>query len=61
MFKVDSKAVLVELINNRTSDELERTYLVLLNRIKVVVIIPKKHSLDNECSDNMKKLIRKTC
>ena len=47
MVKVDSNAILVEPIKNRTSDKLERAYLVLLNHIKAAGIVPKKHVLDN--------------
>ena len=38
-----------------------RAYLVLLQRIKDAGIVPKKHILDNECSNSMKKLIQETC
>ena len=60
MVKVDSNAILVEPIKNQTSNELERTYLVVLNRVKAAGIVPMKHVMDNECSNNMKQLIRET-
>ena len=40
---------------------MQRAYLALLNRLKSVRVVPKKHVLDNECSDAMKELIRETC
>ena len=60
MVEVNSNAILVEPIKNRKSNELQRVYLVLLDRIKAAGIAPKKHVLDNECSDNMKKLVCET-
>ena len=61
MVEVDSNVILVEPIKNCTSNELECVYFVLLNCIKAAWIVPQKHVLDNEYSDNMKKLIHKTC
>ena len=40
---------------------MQRAYLALLKRLKSVQVVPKKHVLDNECSDAMKELIRETC
>ena len=61
MVKVDSNAILVEPFKNRTSNELKRAYLVLLNRVKVAGIVLKKHVLDNKCSNNMKNIVQETC
>ena len=56
MVEVNSNVILVELIKNQTSDELQCVYLLLLDRIMTAEIVPKKHVLDNECSEDMKEL-----
>ena len=57
MVEINSNAILVEPIKNQKSDKLQRAYLVLLNRFPP----PKKHVLNNMCSDSMRKLIQETC
>ena len=56
MVEVNSNPILVETIKNRKSNKLQRPYHVLLDHIKDIKaarIVPKKHVLDNECSDDM--------
>ena len=61
MVEVDSNAILVEPIKSQASNVLQRAYLVLLDHGKAVGIVPKKHILNNECSEDTKQLIRETC
>ena len=58
MVHIDSNAVLAEPIRNRTSGEMIRAYLALIARIKRAGFEVNKHVLDNECSDELKQLIR---
>ena len=46
--KLDSSAILVEAIRNRSAEEMKRAYLVLLARIKKVGANPKNHIMDND-------------
>ena len=59
--EVDSNAILVEPMKSRKDDEMIRTYNALLLRLKRAGIVPKKHVLDNEVSENMKNHIRAMC
>ena len=61
MVKVDSNAILVEPMKSRKDNEMQRAYLALIKRVKAAGVVPKKHVLDNECSNSMKELIRETC
>ena len=61
MVEVDSNNILAEPIKNQMSEELQRAYLVLLNRVKIARIVQKEHVLANQCLDDTKKLIRETC
>ena len=49
MVVIDSNTILVAPIKNRKEAELERTYLQLLQRVKLAGIDTKKHVLDNAC------------
>jgi hypothetical protein len=61
MVEIDSNAILVELMKNCKDDEMIRAYNALLLRLKWAGIVPKKHVLDNEVSENMKNHIHDTC
>ena len=47
MVEIDSNAVLVDHMKNRTDAEMQRAYLQLLNRIKGAGFAPKHHVLEN--------------
>jgi len=61
MVEIDSNAILVEPMKSRKDAEMIRAYDALLLRLKLAGIVPKKHVLDNEVSENMKTHIRDTC
>jgi hypothetical protein len=56
--EVDSNAILVEPMKNRTAGEMVRAYQVLIDCLNSAGIFPKLHILDNECSADMKKTIK---
>ena len=58
MVEIDSNAILVKPMKNRTDEEMKRAYQHLLLRLKRAGIKPKKHVLDNEVSESMKDMIR---
>ena len=60
MVEIDINAILVEPMKSRKDEEMIRAHNALLLRLKRAVIIPKKHVLDNEVSENMKNRIRNT-
>eukprot|EP00804_Cyclotella_cryptica_P021956 CCRYP_000903-RA/>CCRYP_000903-RA protein AED:0.16 eAED:0.16 QI:0/0/0/1/1/1/4/0/960 len=60
MVEIDSSAILVEPIKNRTGAELTRAYSALMLRLRRAGIVPRKHVLDNEISAAMKDLIQDT-
>ena len=61
MIHIDSNHIFVEPLKSRTSAEMQRAYLVLINRVKKTGMEIKKHVLDNEVSNDMKALIEETC
>eukprot|EP00804_Cyclotella_cryptica_P030764 CCRYP_009164-RA/>CCRYP_009164-RA protein AED:0.15 eAED:0.16 QI:0/0/0/1/1/1/4/0/1045 len=60
MVDIDSSAILVEPIKNRTDIELTRAYSTLITRLHRAGVVPRKHVLDNEISTAMKTLITDT-
>ena len=58
MVEIDSSGILVEPMKSRKDDEMIRAYTSLVTRLKRANIVPRKHVLDNEVSENMKELIR---
>ena len=60
MVDIDSSAILVEPIKNRTDPELTRAYSALITRLHRAGVVPRKHVLDNEISNAMKTLITDT-
>jgi hypothetical protein len=61
MVEIDSNTILVEPMKNRKDEKMIRAYNALLLRLKWASIVPKKHVLDNEVSENMKNHILDTC
>jgi hypothetical protein len=61
MVEIDSNAILVEPMKNRKDDEMIQAHNALLLQLKWAGIVPKKHVLDNEVSENMKNHICDTC
>eukprot|EP00804_Cyclotella_cryptica_P021689 CCRYP_018272-RB/>CCRYP_018272-RB protein AED:0.37 eAED:0.37 QI:0/-1/0/1/-1/0/1/0/378 len=60
MVDIDSSAILIEPIKNRTDLELTRAYSTLITRLHRAGVVPRKHVLDNEISTAMKTLITDT-
>ncbi len=61
MVEVDSNAILVETMKICKDAKMIRAYKTLLLQLKWASIVPKKHVLDNEVSENMKDHIHDTC
>jgi hypothetical protein len=58
LIELDSNAILVEAMKNRSSTEMIRAYQVLVDRLRSAGIQPKMHLLDNECSADFKERIK---
>ncbi len=58
--ELDSNAILVEGMKNRTSGKMIRAYRHLVDRLKTAGIQPRHHVLDNECSVEFKDLSPRT-
>ena len=56
--EVDSDAILVKPMKNRTTGEMITAYQVLIDRLNLAGIFPKLHILDNECSADLKAVIK---
>ncbi len=56
--EIDSDAILVEPMKNRTAGEMVWAYQVLIDCLNLAGIFPKLHILDNECSADMKETIK---
>ena len=59
--EIDSNAILVKPMKSRKNAEMVRAYKVMMTRLRRVEIVPKKHILDNEVSENTKKIMRDDC
>ena len=59
LYKVDSNEILVQGMQNLTSDKMVAVYNSLVNQLKIVGFEPKMHLLDNECSQEYKDVITK--
>ena len=59
LVELDSNAILVEGMKDRTSGEMIHTYHHMLDRLKTAGIQPKHHVLNNECSADFKAAITK--
>ncbi|KAL7480747.1 hypothetical protein ACHAW6_006410 [Cyclotella cf. meneghiniana] len=60
MVEIDSSAILVEPIKNRTNAKLTRAYSTLMLRLKRAGVISRKHVLNNKISTAIKDLIKDT-
>ena len=58
MAEIDSNAILVETLKNRTDAELTRSYCATMLQLKRAGIVTQKHILDNEVYIAMKTIIR---
>jgi hypothetical protein len=58
LIEIDSNAILVEAMKNRTTGEMIRAYQVLVNRLRSAGVTPKMHILGNECSAEFKERIK---
>ena len=56
--EIDNYVILSESMRNRSSCEIVRTHLILMQRLKAAEIRPKKHVLENECSTEFKQVIK---
>ncbi len=61
MVEINRNAILIEPMKNGKDAKMMRAYSALLLRLKRAGIVPKKHVLDNEVSENMKNHICNTC
>ena len=59
LYEVDSNAILVQEMRNRTSGEMVSAYNTLAAQLKLAGFEPKLHLLDNECSQEYKEAITK--
>ena len=58
LVEIDSGAILVEAMRDRSAGEQCRAYQVLVDRLHQCKIYPKKHILDNEISDKFREVIK---
>ena len=58
MVEIDSNTILIEPIKNRKDDELTRVYREMMLRLRQAGMIPRKHILDNEVSEDLKTTIQ---
>jgi hypothetical protein len=58
LVEIDSGAILVEAMLDRSAGKQCRAYQVLVNRLHQCKIYPKKHILDNEISDKFREIIK---
>jgi hypothetical protein len=61
LVEIDSSAILVKPLCDKTAEEMTRAYLHLLQRIKAAGLRPRKHIMDNEVSEVLKETIEKEC
>jgi hypothetical protein len=60
LIKLDSNAILVEAMKNRTASKMIRAYQTLLDCLHSAGIQPKIHLLDNECPAEFKEISSST-
>ena len=51
LIEINSNAILVEAMKNRSAGEMIRAYLVLISCLRNAGVTPKMHILDNKCSE----------
>ena len=59
LIEMDSNAILVEAMQNRTSGEMVQAYQKLVDRLKLHGFSPNMHILDNKCSAEFRETIIK--
>jgi hypothetical protein len=57
LVEVDQNIISSKPTQSRTSGKLTKAYQALMKRLKRKGIVPKKHILDNECSQDLKDAI----
>ena len=57
LVEIDQNIIISEPTRSRTSGELTKAYQALMKKLKIKGITPKKHILDNECSQELKDAI----
>ena len=57
LFEIDSNAILVESVRDRTSGELVKAYQTLVDRLKERGFEPKLYIFDNKCLAEFKEAI----
>jgi hypothetical protein len=60
LYNYDSNAILSKPIKTRQASELTQTWTALHSRLQSNGYAPDLHILDNECSDKLKKALKKT-
>ncbi len=55
--KIDSDAILIEPMKNRTRGKIIWAYQTLIDQLRTAGIVPKLHILDNECAQDFKDTI----
>ena len=58
MCEMDSNSILSEAMKDRTAGEMVRAYQKLLKKLRLAGMVPKKHVLDNEMSNEFKDAVR---
>ena len=58
MLEIDSNAILVKPIKNHKDEELTWAYRSMMLRLQRAGMIPRKHILENEVSEALKKIIQ---
>ncbi len=58
LIEIDSNAILVKAMKNRTTGEMIRAYQVLVDCLCSTGVTPKMHILDNKCSSEFKERIQ---
>ena len=61
MVHIDFNAVLAESMRNRSAAKMIRPYLALIAQVRRAGFVVTKHVLDNECSEELKKVIKERC
>ena len=61
MVKIGLSAILVELMKDRSVEEMQQAYLQMIKQIKQAGVQPKKHVIDNEISEVLPEMIEQEC
>ena len=58
LINMDSSYISMEPMKTRHASQIVKTYQIMIDRLKACGINPKKHVLNNECSEEFKEAIR---